>query len=206
MDSRVMVKALALGFLSASMSASGTAFACDGKYIAVEKPELERSFQALENDAAKKTDRVFAFKTVVCSNEPEFRRLAIEAALTSKDTSLRALGLAELLMQRERIRVDLAPSANLDPETKRWVDSTGGVLNFFFGAKDRTRNCIVFGTGGVEYACDPPSLKIDGLSVRLATSDSPAIIGDFRLEPENFLKGQIKYGQGIMPAKIELVK
>ncbi len=199
-------KGLASGVFAIAMFSMQLASACDGKYVPVDKPDLQKNFDVLENAAARKTERVFAFKTVVCSDEPEFRRMALEAALTSNDTMLRALGLAELLMQRERIRIDLMPPGNLDPETKNWIDRTGGALTFNFAKRNRSQNCIGIGGHVDDYVCQPPMVKIDGLAVRLMVSThSPPIIGDFSLEPNNTLKGTIKYGRGVIPAKIELL-
>lgn len=173
-----------------ALLAGGTAHACD-------KPEPIERQKAAELEAVIGKDggsiaRLGAFEELSCATKPEYRRAALEAAFKSNDKMLRSAALATALMAREGVRVDLLEDAKADPDAKSFIKQNGGSIAYQFKNRDRARNCINFSNG--QEACYSDTVfVIDGLTVRLTDrSRSPAITGEFALQPDNTLKGKLR--------------
>lgn len=171
--------------------ACGQAWACDS-FAAVPPAKASELMDALSKGGPNAMTRVAAFRELACADDPELRREALVLAFKSDERMLRSAALAEALMRRDGVRIDLTDDPKLDAAAKTFVKGVGGSLEYQFKAKDRAKNCINFSNG--QPACYADSVFIiDGPAVRLTDrTRSPSITAELVLQPDNTLKGKLR--------------
>jgi len=175
--------------------------ACD-KFKPV-RAEDQVLLEALRNEKAQASQRLFALVELACNSEPTIRKAALDAAIKSSDRSLRSKALAELIMQREGIRAKLEPIVWFRGYARDEVERAGWSINFRFHERSRERNCINL-TPGREPCFQYSMLVIDGTQVRI-NEDGGRTIAEFTLDKNNLLKGFVTFKNNpSAPATVEL--
>jgi hypothetical protein len=179
--------------------------ACE-KFNPIDQLSAQKLMDILGNADAKPIDQMFAFETLTCADQPVVRRFALEQGLNSKQSLLKSQALAEILFQRESIRVEIMSKSNENQDNKAFLSVTDGNVTLKFFSRNRQANCISLSSGRDCADPDTDYVRIDGLKVRIRMNIHYAV-GEFSLQPDGSLRGTVRpWGRGAgLAAKIELL-
>jgi len=174
--------------------------ACD-EFKPVDLETGQKLMGILEAPNAQALDKIFAFQTLACADQPIMRRFATDEGIKSKNPLLRAQALAEIVLQRDAIKIELTETPGLPDSLRNWLKAEGHSLVYRVSRPQGRFNCV--GINGAN--CDDLrqyQFRVDGEKVRLFYGN---IVGDFQLAEGRNLRGTIKNGANpAVPAKIDL--
>ncbi len=116
--------------------------ACE-EYSNLTTSEMKEYRDKLIEAGADPFDRLFAFESLVCSDNPTIRAYAVREGLkASSDSLVRNRIMFEALMQKTRIDVDLVPGRDATAADKDFAKGVAGTFSRQVSHRDRTLGCL----------------------------------------------------------------
>jgi len=183
------------------MLGTAGALACE-EYKSLSTDEMKDYRDKLVEQDADPLDQLFAFEGLACSDSPAVRSYAMRAALeASADPIVRNRVVLEALLQRSRIDMEVAVTAETSQDDKEFIKARGGVFSYEVRFVSQDQGCLSLN----QYdECDPDyALFIRGATVDISTPND-GLQGQLQLTHANELVGYVTRGRGKIAAVIKL--
>lgn len=174
--------------------------ACE-EFKKVERDDAQKSVELLEKEQGSSINKIYAFDTLACSDDPALRRLAKEAGLASKNPLLKSKAFLATIYDRKGLSLILLDD-KLGEHEKDWVKRNGGMIIIDFYKRDYSKGCINLSSNFTGCPSDR-SVHIEGLKIMVGFS---LIRAELSLVDGNTLRGFLKPNENLkaIPVKADL--
>ncbi len=181
---------------------ASAASACD-EFVKIDKAQTITLMNTMSNDQSAPLEQLFAFETLMCSDQPGVRDLTLRTGLQSSNPSIQGQVLFKAVMEMESIPILLLEKQGLSKEQYERIKQRP-IENLSVSYRDTKLACLSFSH---REKCDPNNvMSITGTRASIRTRfNGHGLDGEFRLQ-NGALEGLLTFTREkqTFPARIDL--
>lgn len=175
---------------------SGPALAqnlCD-EAVALSQPQARELLETLQNEAANPIDQIFAFDTLICSDQAAIRDMSLRAGAVSPNPSIQSEIIFLSLASKSILTVELEEAEGLSKQHYDFLKSNR-INNSNITYVDRANACLSLGQSG---KCEENQrVDVSGRNVALSGlwkvgNKRTGVEGTFRYDGGEYLRGEVE--------------
>lgn len=192
--------------LAALIVSTSPAFACE-EFVSIDNVQTRELIETMRSPASDPLDQVFAYETLICSDQAAVRDLTLRTGATSENPVIRGQTLFLAIAQMSSLVVELLPAEGL-PNDHYDLLGDYPALSFPVTFVDPARTCLALGD---REACKGQMVDVKGETATLHAAfpgTSSDVLGRFSYSGGSLVEGTMQLnlheGNFAFPARITL--